>query len=123
MPVNPRSQRVADRIQVELSDIIHRRMKDPRTGFVTITGVEVSPDLRAAKVYFSALDEETLTTNLETFERAKGFLRSQLGQRLHLRHTPELMFYPDHSAEHGLRVESLLKELRDRGELGGEEPE
>ena len=120
---NPRSQRVADRIQAELADILQKRLKDPRLGFLTLTSVEVTRDLKQAKVHVSVLDDQELEPTLEVLVRARGFLRSQLGHRLHLRHIPELSFIPDHSVEHGLRVAKLLGELRDRGELGDEEAE
>jgi ribosome-binding factor A len=106
---------------VELSDIIQRKLKDPRRGFLTLTGVEVSKDLHVAKVYVSALSEDELNAAMETLKRAKGFLRSELGPRLGLRHVPELHFQPDHSAEHGLRVAEILDELRNRGEFEEEE--
>ena len=73
-----RIQRVADQIHTELSEIIQRRMKDPPRGLLTITAVEVSRDLRQAKVYVSSLTEEDLEANLILLERAKGFLRSEL---------------------------------------------
>ena len=120
---NPRAQRVADRIQVELADIVRRRLKDPRHGFLTITAVEVTDDLRSARVFVSTLDEEQLEATLLTLERAKGFLRGELGHRIRLRHTPEIQFRPDRSARHAMRVQELLRELEERGELGedGEE--
>ena len=120
---SPRAQRVAEQIQVELSEIIHRRLKDPRRGFITLTGVDLTPDLKIAKVYVSALETEDLKQGLATLKRARGFLRHELGQRIRLRHLPELQFYPDQAVEYGQRVEELLRELHERGELGEEEPE
>lgn len=122
MPGNPRAQRVADQIQVELSDIIRRRLKDPRCGFLTLTSVEVSNDLREAHVFVSALGDDELARTMETLERAKGFLRRELGQRVRMRYVPELHFRVDRSAEYGRRVEEILKELHERGELSDEEP-
>jgi ribosome-binding factor A len=123
MRTNPRAQRVADQIQIELSNLIRRRLKDPRTGFITLTAVEVSRDLRQARIFISALDDEELAASMETLERAKGFLRSELGQRIRVRHLPELHFQADDSAMRGRRVQELLRELRDRGELGDEDSE
>ena len=120
---SPRVQRVADQIQIELSDIIHRRLKDPRRGFITLTGVDLTPDLKVARVYVSALEAEDLVQGLATLKRAKGFLRHQLGQRVRLRHVPELSFFADQSVKEGQRIEELLRELHERGELGEEEPE
>lgn len=111
MGVNPRSQRVADRIQIELSDIIRTEMKDPRHGFLTLTRVEVAEDLRSARVFVSTLEDDALEPTLETLDRAKGFLRTELGRRVRLRHTPELYFRPDRSAEEAIRVARLLHEL------------
>lgn len=119
---NPRVQRVAERIQNELAVLIQRRLKDPRAGFLTVTEVEMSPDLKLATVFVSALGEDDLTEGLATLERARGFLRTELGRAVRLRHTPDLRFLPDRSAEHGLRVAKLLDELKRKGELGeGEE--
>jgi len=117
MKSNPRSQRVADRIQIELADIIQRRLKDPRHGFITVTGVEVAPDLRSARVFISTLDDAELDASVATLERASGFIRSELGQRIRLRYTPELRFRPDRSAERAMRVSKLLRELHEKGEL------
>lgn len=120
---SPRARRVADQIQIELSDIIGRRLKDPRRGFITLTGVDLTPDLKVAKVYVSALEPDDLERGLSTLKRAKGFLRYHLGQRIRLRHVPELHFFADQSVEQGQRIEELLRELHERGELGEEESE
>jgi ribosome-binding factor A len=122
MPGNPRAQRVADQIQAELSDIIRRRLKDPRCGFLTLTSVLVSNDLREAQVFVSALGDDELTRTMETLERAKGFLRHELGRRVRMRYLPELHFRVDRSAEYGRRVEEILKELHESGDLSDEEP-
>ena len=111
MGVNPRSHRVADRIQIELSEIIQNEMKDPRHGFMTLTRVEVAEDLRSARVFVSTLEDDALDSTLETLERAKGFLRTELGKRVRLRHTPELHFRPDRSAIEAIRIAKLLREL------------
>ena len=111
MGVNPRSHRVADRIQIELSDIIQTEMKDPRHGFMTLTRVEVAEDLRSARVFVSTLEDDALDSTLETLDRAKGFLRTELGRRIRLRRTPELYFRPDRSAEEAIRIAKLLREL------------
>jgi ribosome-binding factor A len=117
MKSNPRAHRVADRIQIELSDIIRRRLKDPRHGMITVTGVEVAQDLRSARVFISTLDDEELETSVATLERARGFIRTELGQRIRLRHTPELRFKADRSGERAMRVSRILRELQERGEL------
>ncbi len=122
MPSNPRVHRVADRIQVELSEIIQRRLKDPRRGFITVTGVELTDDLRSARIFISALTEDDLDQGIATLEHARGFIRTELSRRIRLRHTPELHFRPDRSAEHAIRISEILGELHERGELGDEEP-
>ena len=111
MTHSPRPERVADAIQVELADILTRRLKDPRHGFLTVTGVEMTPDLRRARIFISALSDGELEEGLETLNRARGFIRTELGRRIRLRFVPELDFRPDHSTERGLRMESLLRDL------------
>jgi ribosome-binding factor A len=113
MKHNPRAGRLGDLIQAELGDILLRRFKDPDKGFFTVTEVEVTGDLRLATVFVSALTPEELESALSVLERAKGFLRSELGQRIRVRFLPELRFRPDRAAESGQRVETLLRELDD----------
>src|SRR5262245_10515930 len=113
MSHSPRPERVADAIQVELADILSRRLKDPRHGFLTVTAVEVTPDLRRARVFISALSEGELEEGLDTLVRAKGFIRTELGRRIRLRFMPELEFRADHSTEQGLRMQSLLRDLEE----------
>lgn len=115
---NYRIQRLAERIKEELSDILQRELKDPRLGFVSITDVELTRDLQVAKVYVSVLgSEEERETSLETLQRAKGFLRTEIGRRIQMRHVPDLLFKFDTSIEHGARVHELLLELERKGEL------
>jgi ribosome-binding factor A len=116
MQKKPRAQRVADRIQVELADILQRRLKDPRHGFITVTGVDVADDLRSARVFISTLDDDQLEPTMATLDRARGFIRSELGRRIRLRHTPELFFRADRSLERAMRVMELLNELREEGD-------
>jgi len=116
---NYRIQRLAERIKEELSDILQRELKDPRLGFVSITDVELTRDQQVAKVYVSVLgSEEEKATSLETLQRAKGFLRTEIGRRIQMRHVPDLLFKFDTSIEHGARVHELLLELERKGELG-----
>ena len=113
MTKSPRPLRVADRIQVELSEIIQRRLKDPRLGFLTVTGVDVPPDLRSARVFVSTLRDEDVESMLAGLEHAKGFLRRELGKRLQLRHVPDLEFKLDRSAARGTHMENLLRRISD----------
>lgn len=104
-----RVARINSLIRDELSDIIRQEMKDPRLGWVTITGAAISGDLRHAKVYVSVLGTEgDRTETLAVLQGATGFLRKSLGARIHLRFTPELIFRHDLSIERGVRVEQLL---------------
>ena len=104
--------RVGEQIKKELSVLIQSELKDPRIGFVTITGVEVPNDLAQAKVYLSVLgDEEQKQNTLLALEKANGFLRSELGKRVRLRHTPVLIFKFDESIAYGSHIEKLLGEI------------
>lgn len=86
-----RANRVGEQMKKELGDIISRKIKDPRIGFVTVTDVQVSGDLQIAKVYISVLgDEEQKENTLKGLAKAKGFIRSEIGQRIRLRKTPEI---------------------------------
>lgn len=106
-----RKDRVADAIREEISALLSRGLKDPRIGFVTITDVEVSPDLRQAKVFYSVVgaDAERSATQ-KGLESATGFVQSHVGKRLGLRNTPLIEFRYDASLERGARIEQLLKE-------------
>ena len=104
--------RVGEQIKKELSVLIQSELKDPRIGFVTVTGVEVPNDLAQAKVYLSVLgDEEQKKNTLIALEKANGFLRSEIGKRIRLRHTPELIFKFDESIAYGSHIEKLLGEI------------
>jgi ribosome-binding factor A len=109
MANSQRLRRVADQIQKELSGLLRTELKDPRVGMITLTGVEVSPDLAHAKVFFTTLgDAEALARTEAGLKRAAGFLRSELGHRLKLRVTPEVRFIHDPSVEHGARLSKLI---------------
>jgi ribosome-binding factor A len=104
--------RVAEQIKKEISGIIQTELKDPRIGFITVTGVEVTSDLSQAKTYLSVLgSDEQKEETLKALARSNGFIRSELGKRMRLRHTPELIFKFDSSIEYGSRIEALLEKL------------
>lgn len=106
-----RVQRVAERIKEELAEIL-RLVKDPRVGFASIVRVEASSDLRYAKVYVSVFGPEVdQQSTMKGLENAKGFIRTELGRRVRLFHTPELNFALDTSMAHGDRIARLLAEL------------
>src|SRR5574341_604470 len=110
-----RLERVNQLVKEEISQVLQRELKDPRLGFVTITEVETSPDLRHARVYFSVLGpEEQWTSTLEALVRARGFMWNWLRRHLDLRVTPELDFRPDRSMAHAAHIQSLLAGLRPR---------
>lgn len=96
----------------ELGEIIGRKIKDPRIGFVTVTDVQVTGDLQQATVYISVLgDEKQRENTLIGLAKAKGFIRSEIGQRIRLRKTPEILFEFDESVDYGNRIESLLHQI------------
>lgn len=111
---SPRSRRVADRIQVEIAEMLQREARDPRISSLTVTGVDVSRDLGSAKVWVAgripAGGEEVV---LGALEHATPYLRTLLAPRLGLRAVPSLRFLIDHSLETGDRIERLLRELRE----------
>jgi ribosome-binding factor A len=107
-----RANRVGEQMKKELSDIIGRKIKDPRIGFVTVTDVQVTGDLQQAKVYISVLgDDEQKENTLKGLAKAKGFIRTEIGHRIRLRKTPEIIFEFDESIDYGNRIENLLHQL------------
>lgn len=120
-----RTERIEEMLREEISTLLQRELKDPRIGFVTITGADVSPDLRHAKVFVSVMGTpEEKKASLEGLNRARGFLRSEIGKRAHLRGAPELTFTEDAGAERGDRISRLLEEARrDENPLDEEEIE
>lgn len=111
-----REQRVAESIKEYLSDIIKNQVKDPRVGFSSITSVEVTNDLRIAKVNISVMgDPEQKQQTMKAIESAAGFIRSQLASKLSMRYVPELVFRLDSSIDHGLRIAQLLTEIKSEG--------
>ena len=113
-----RLDRVNQLIREEVSYLLQRELKDPRLGFVTVTEVDVSKDLRTAKVYVSVLGTEAeWRGSLEALRSARGFIRNWLVPRLRLRTVPELTFHPDRSMAHAAHIQSVLERLKeDRGE-------
>lgn len=111
-----RSQRVGDLLRKEIADIVIYRLKDPRIGFITVTGVDVTDDIKNAKVYVSILKDEDKETTLEILNSAKSFIRSELSKRLRMRSIPSLDFRLDTSIEYGSRIDKLLREIKEKGE-------
>ena len=116
--VSWRSQRIAEQIRGEIARILRDEVSDPRVSMLTLTRVEVSPDLGLAKVFWSVFDpnaeaEVAVEVAAEGLESASSFVRRQLAHCLSLRHTPELSFRHDSSIERGSQTLALLKSLRD----------
>ena len=108
-----RAERLAELIRQTLAVMLERDVKDPRIGFVTVTRVDLSPDLRTARVFVSILgDEKKKQQGMEGLAAAKNFLRFQLGQRLRLRHTPAVEFLEDRSQEYDERLEELIRRAK-----------
>lgn len=103
-----RPQKLGDLIQRELAELIRLELRDPRVGMLTLTSVDVSPDLSHAKVFFTILESQKLADTLAGLKRAAGFLRSQLARRIQLYTTPELRFEYDESVERGDRLSRLI---------------
>lgn len=101
----------------ELSEILIREVSDPRMKDLTITGVEVTDDLRLARIYFVEMGQDACRPETrQALEKAKGFLRRELGKRLELRYVPEVVFFFDPSFAYGSRIERILAGIRTEGE-------
>ncbi len=109
-----RQDRVTEAIRKEASLIIHDELNDPRLGFVTITRVEMTPDLRFAKIFFSVLgkDEDYKKTKA-ALDSASGFIRKLIAERINLRLAPEIAFYEDRSSEYSVRIEEVLNQIKE----------
>lgn len=112
MPNPHRQARLGEQIALEVSDLLRTRVKDPRVGFASITRVEVSGDLRYAKIYVSVMGEkEEKKGTIEALSHATGFIRRELAARLTIRFMPEIVFKLDNSIEQGAHVLGLIREL------------
>lgn len=110
-PESSRPKRVAEAIRNELNLVLRHNVADPRLTGVTVTKVEVSPDLKSARVYVRAAGPADSRLVMEGMKKARGFFRSHLAKAINLRYTPELLPYYDHLAEEAERVEQLLGSL------------
>jgi ribosome-binding factor A len=110
---NPRVRRIADRIQVVVAEMLERRVKDPRLGFVTVTDVRVSGDAQHASVFYTVLGEDKdLADSAAALESAKGVLRSEVGRHLGIRHVPTLEFIHDALPDNARHLDELLAKAR-----------
>ena len=116
-----RATRVADQVRMEVAEILSRKIKDPRVQFVTVTDVKMTADLKIARIYVTALDQEHYEQQTAPgLKSAVGYIRTEVGKRLNLRYTPEIVFYRDTSAEYAHRMEKVLNSLphKNDDELG-----
>lgn len=105
---------MALQIQQEISQMLFRNVKDRRIGLVTITGVDLSPDLRHAKVFVSTMGtEQQKKESLEALRHAAGWIRRELGQRIRMKFLPEIAFHTDTSQEYGERIDRLLDKIHE----------
>jgi ribosome-binding factor A len=115
-----RMRRVDEAVRAVLSEAIAKDLQDPRVGFVTVTGVKTSPDLRHARVYVSVLgDEQARSESLEGLRSAHGFLQGRLAGELPLKHTPTLTFEYDESIDRGMRISQLIDQAHAPARPGG----
>lgn len=115
---NKRAIRVGELLKEEISQIVLREMKDPRIGFVSITDVEVSGDLRHAKVFISVYgSEKEKEETLKGLQEARGYVRKLIGDRIKIYHIPEIIFRYDDSIEKGVHISEIIKDLKESGEM------
>jgi ribosome-binding factor A len=114
---SPRVRKVADRIQVVVAEMLERRIKDPRLGFVTVTDVRVTGDTQNATVFYTVLGEQDqLAGTAAALESAKGLIRSEVGKQLGMRHVPTLDFIHDALPENARHLDELLAKARESDE-------
>jgi ribosome-binding factor A len=112
MSQSRRPQRLALQIQHEISLIISRNIKDPRVGMVTVTGVDLSPDLRHARVFISVMGGGKENDSIEALNHASGWIRHELGQRVRMKFLPDIVFKEDVSQQYGEHIDSLLDKIK-----------
>lgn len=117
--MSKRLQRVAESIRHELGEILLKDIKDPNLKLVSISRVDISPDLRHANVYFTTLKVPAEKVK-ESLHKAKGMLKSELVKRIRLKYTPDLLFYEDKGIEYSLKIDKILKALEKENELDQE---
>ena len=106
-----RTERMDSLIQAELAELILKKLKDPRVGFVTVTNVKTSPDLKEARAYYSVLGQAKEKSAAGAgLEHARGFLQHEIAEALKLRFTPKLIFHLDESVEEGFRIDQILND-------------
>ena len=112
-----RSEKVAETVHELVTGLLIKGIKDPRIGFVTVTGVKMTDDLRQATVYFSVVGDDVAKKETEAgLNSARGFIRREMGKQLRMRYVPEVIFKYDHSLERGNRIDELLREIGEHGQ-------
>lgn len=114
---NYRGGRINEEVKREISNLIRNEMKDVRlTAMISVTDVQVTKDLRYAKVFVSvyAKDQEEKNSNLDVLKSAAGFIRREIAQRINLRHSPQLLFELDESIDYGMKIDSLIRKGKDK---------
>lgn len=107
-----RKDRVGDLLKREIAEIIQSELKDPGLGFVTVTGAKLSADLKQARIFYSVLgDENSKKKTASALKRASGFIQKEIGRRLKLKYTPQILFQFDGSVEYGAHIEGLIEEI------------
>jgi len=118
MPQGSRPDRVADQIRAEVAALLGRELRDPGLGFVTVTRVQVTPDLQIARIYYTTMgDDRARRRTAEALQRALPFVRRSIGSRLRLRRVPEIQFLFDESIEQHERLEQLIQEIHETDAL------
>ena len=117
-----RSEKVAEAIHEEISRLLIKGVKDPRVGFVTVTGVKVTDDLHLATIYFSVIGTDEERKGAEAgLNSARGYLRREIGKVLRMRYVPDILFRFDESVAYGSRIENILKQIHETEEDNAEE--
>ena len=116
-----RSDRVAEQIRRDIADLIRSELKDPRVGMISLTAVELTPNYAHAKIFFTTLQSEHLEEIQTGLKRASGFLRRELGRRIHIHTLPELHFVYDNSLEHGAIMSQLINQANALSDLTPED--
>jgi len=119
-----RADRVSGQVQRALSDLLHKRIRDPRLKDATISEVKMSPDLKLAKIYYTVPNRERARDDaLAGFNSASGFVKRTLARQLGLRYMPDLKFYYDDSFDYGSKIDRLIKTLHKEDEADSQAPE
>ncbi len=109
---NTRIHKIDEEYRKELSQIIQYELKNPNiTGLISVTKVNVTNDLKYAKVYVSILNSKNIKDTIAGLKKSSGFIRTELARRVNLRNTPELIFELDDSIEYGAKIDTILKEI------------